>query len=113
MKNQPTPRNIRPQMDIGLYGFADDHAVKKEFISTKVDHESQCIPSLEQCLISIKAWVDSNRLRMNNAKTEFVLFGSRSQLVKCTTEVVDVNGQRYQEVRVFTIWGYGLINTCL
>ena len=29
---------------------------------------------------------------MNNGKTEFILFGSRSQLTKCTTEVVDVNG---------------------
>ena len=36
--------------------------------------------------------MDSNRLRMNNGKTEFILFGSRSQLTKCTTEVVDVNG---------------------
>ena len=36
--------------------------------------------------------MDSNRLRMNIDKTELILFGSRSQLTKCTTEVVDVNG---------------------
>ena len=92
MKNQSTTWNIKSQKDIGLYGFEDDHAVKKEFIPTKVDDESQSISSLEQCLINIKAWMDSSRLRMNNGKTEFILFGSRSQLTKCTTEVVDVNG---------------------
>ena len=91
-KNQSTTWNIRSQKDIGLYGFADDHAVKKEFTPTKVDDESQCISSLEQCLINIKAWMDSNRLRMNNGKTESILFGSRSQITKCTTEMVDVNG---------------------
>ena len=35
--------------------------------------------------------MDSNRLTMNNVKTKFILFVSRSQLTKCTTEVIDVN----------------------
>ena len=112
-KKQSTTWNIGSQKDIGLYGFADDHAIKKEFTPTKVDDESQCIYSLEQCLINIKAWMDSNRLRINNGKKEFILFGSRSQLTKCTTEVVDVNGTEVPIVRVFAIWGYGLINICL
>ena len=57
-KSQSTPWNIESQKDIGLYGFADDHAIKKEFTPTKLDDESQCISSLEQCLINIKAWMD-------------------------------------------------------
>ena len=74
MKNKSTAWNCNwSQQDIGLYGFADDHAVKKEFTPTKEDDESQCLSSLEQCLISIKAWMDNNRLRMNNAKTEFII----------------------------------------
>ena len=60
-KNQSTTWNIEPKKDIGLYGFADDHVIKKEFIPTKVDEDSQCIYSLEQCLINIKAWMDRNR----------------------------------------------------
>ena len=72
-KNQSTTWYIGFQKDIGLYGFADDHAAKKEFTPTKVDDESQCISSLEQCLINIKAWMDSNRLGMNNGKTELIL----------------------------------------
>ena len=93
MKNQSTNGTLNwSQKYIGLYGFADDHAVKKEFTPTKVDDESQCLSSLEQCLVNIKAWMDSNRLKMNNSQTKFILFGSRSQLTKCTTEVIDVNG---------------------
>ena len=40
--------------DIGLYGFADDHAIKNEFTPAKVDDESQRISSLKQCLINIR-----------------------------------------------------------
>ena len=37
MDNQSTMQKISSQKDIGLYGFADNHAVKKEFTPTKVD----------------------------------------------------------------------------
>ena len=72
-----------------------------------MDDESQCISSPEQCLINIKAWMYSNRLRMNNGKTEFILFGSRSQLTKCTTEVVDVIGtevSRSESIHYLGVW---------
>ena len=80
MENQSTMRNIPSQNDIGLYSFPDDHAVQKEFTPTKVDDESQCIFSLEQCLINIKTWMDSNRLRMRDGKMAYIFLdlGSNS-----------------------------------
>ena len=72
-----------------------------------MDDESQCIDSLEQCLINTKAWMDSNRLKINNDKTEFILLGFRSQLTKCTTEVVDVNGikvPRSESICYLGVW---------
>ena len=60
-------QNITPQKDKGLYSFADDHTVKKEFTPTKVDDESQCIFSREKCLTNINTWIDINRLRMNDS----------------------------------------------
>ena len=72
-----------------------------------MDDESQCIDSIEQCLINIKAWMDSNRLKMNNGKTEFILLGSRSQLTKCTTGVVDVNGIEVPRGESICYLGYG------
>ena len=41
--------------------------------------------------------MDENRLKMNNAKTEFVLFGARQQLAKCSSEVLNVNGELIQK----------------
>ena len=72
MENQSTMWNIRSEKHIGLYGFADDHAVKKEFTPTKVDNDFQCISSLEQCLTNQKAWMDSNRFRMFKRVKQFI-----------------------------------------
>ena len=36
--------------------------------------------------------MDENRLKMNQSKTEFILFGSSKQLQKCSSKILDVNG---------------------
>ena len=41
----------------------------------------------------IKVWMDQVRLKMNNSKTEFIYFGWPSQLEKCITRKIDVNGE--------------------
>ena len=56
--------------------------------------------------------MDSNRLKMNNGKTEFILLGSRSQLTKCTTEVVDVNWDRGTKEQEYLLSG-GMVRPML
>ena len=54
--------------------------------------ELATIWKLESCLDSIKTWMDVNRLKMNSLKIEFILFGSKGQLQKCTTNSINANG---------------------
>ena len=35
-------------------------------------------------------WMDKNRLKMNQSKTEFIIFGSHQQVNKCVSDL-DVN----------------------
>ena len=35
--------------------------------------------------------MDQNRLQMNDGKTEFIMFGAKTQLAKCKTTSIDVN----------------------
>ena len=42
--------------------------------------------------MKIKDWMDINWLKMNDGKTEFILYGSRQQLLKCETTSINVNG---------------------
>ena len=46
---------------------------------------------LEKHVTDLKVWMNKDRLKMNNNKTEFILFGSKPQLDKCKTKTLKVN----------------------
>ena len=50
--------------------------------------ELESITKLQECALNLKSWMDLNRLRMNNAKTEFILYSSQTQLDKCITDEI-------------------------
>ena len=74
-----------------LHGFADDHAVGNRFKPGEGGEEARCMCELEECAANLKEWMNENRLKMNNEKTEFILFGSKPQLEKCETKALNVD----------------------
>ena len=78
--------------NISLHGYADDHALKTSFKPGDHNEESQSMDRLIKCMDNIKKWMDSNRLKMNASKTEFILLGSRQQLEKCTSGNICIDG---------------------
>ena len=77
--------------EIDLHGFADNHVLKNSFRASSRADEKESILSLESTLVNVKTWMDQNRLKMNNGKTEFIMFASKRQLEKCVTTSIDVN----------------------
>ena len=77
--------------NIDLHGYADDHALKTRFVPTQ--NEAMAIATLEKCTRQIKVWMDSNKLKMNTSKTEFILFGANKQLKKCLTTNLSVDNE--------------------
>ena len=65
----------------------------KDSFKPNTDQESRVIQTLEQCTSDIKDWMDVNRLHMNSAKTEFLMVGSRKQLLNCVSTEINVNGE--------------------
>ena len=86
-----TMKDIVPTT-IAIHGYVDDHALKKSFRGGSKPEEVATIKLLEEATSTIKVWMDENRLKMNNAKTEFIFYGSRQQLSKLTTTTIDING---------------------
>ena len=78
---------------IGIHRYVDDHGIKGKFKAKWNDNdiELETIQRLESCLGDIKTWMDVNQLKMNSSKPEFILFGSRGQLQKCTTNSINLN----------------------
>ena len=81
--------------DINVMGYADDHALYKAF-TPKGELERDAILNLESCLSEVHSWMNSNKLKLNPSKTEFILFGisvySKHQLQKCNSHSIVVSG---------------------
>ena len=91
--------------NIGIHGFADDHALEYSF-KQAVD-EIEKIIGLEEHLQDVKIWMDLNRLKINDAKTEFLLCGSRQQIPRCITSSLRVNNMTVkisQVIKYLGIW---------
>ena len=82
--------------EMSLHGYTDNHAIKLSISSDDTflarnnpilesdDPKTRDIPgrlrALENCAEEIKLWMNSNHLKMNSSKTEFILFGHQKQL---------------------------------
>ena len=55
---------------------ADDHSLKKSFKGGLKPEEVATIKLLEEATSTVKVWMDENCRKMNNAKTEFICYGS-------------------------------------
>ena len=77
---------------IVLNGFAHDHVIKKEFHPATDNQEIDCVADLEHCMREVQIWMDQNCLKLNNAKTELISFGSQQTLLKCITNSINING---------------------
>ena len=80
---------------LDTHGYADDSQLYVTFGKTNdtapVQHQ---VKNLEQCLCDINTWMAQNMLKLNNGKTEIILFGSKKQLAEVNTQSIDVAGTR-------------------
>ena len=100
---------ISEEVDPGLslIAFADDHAIIQEFNPNQTTDESHVINLLADNLTKIKEWMNSVRLKMNNSKSEFIIFGNRIQAHKCDTSELNIDevaGHKSQIVKYLDAW---------
>ena len=82
---------VNDNMDI--FGFADDHIFKNEFRSNNEVSLVNARHEMELTLSSVKTWMDTNRLKMNEAKTEYILFASNRYISKLDKIPLNVGGE--------------------
>ena len=67
--------------ELRYHVYADDTQLYMSFKPTQ-ECANQSIKNIESCICEIRRWMKDNFLKLNDNKTEFVLFGSRQQLSK-------------------------------
>ena len=83
-------------MAVALHRFADEHALKNTFSAKSRYAERDSVSTLEAKAADVKVWMDQNCLKMNDSKTEFIMFTSRQMLQKCVTTKLNVNSSNIQ-----------------
>ena len=76
---------------IDIHGYADDHAIKTLFQSESKISETEAVNVMENTLASIRSWMSENRLKINDSKTEFIIYGSRQQFKNLSIDSLKVN----------------------
>ena len=81
-----------------LMGYADDHLIRKPFRpgNTSSNAEPGTIAIMEDSMLEVSRWMNEVRLKLNESKTEFIHFGSRQQLKKCTFDKININNETIQ-----------------
>lgn len=81
---------------VGFHGYADDTQLYVAFEPGKNETESR--KKLENCIAAVKSWMALNWLKLNDDKTEFIIFGTPFQLRKVITTSIRVGEHTIQAV---------------
>ena len=90
---------------ISLHGYANDHNIKDEFNTSNRMDETKMINSLVSTTGDIKSWINTNHLKMNGAKMEFITFAARKQLPQCEITEITVNNCVIQRASIIHYLG--------
>ena len=83
---------ILERKDSFLSGYADDHVVIHSF---NLDNNN-IKQIIENDIEKIRMWMEDNHLKMNDAKTEFIVIGSSSSLWKNTLDHINIGNTKIQ-----------------
>ena len=71
---------------IGYHVYGDDTQL---YISFKCKHPLESILKVNSCLSDIRRWMITNKLKINDSKTEFIVF--KSPQLRCDLSGLSVN----------------------
>ena len=75
---------------VNLLGYVDDKTLYDTFNLNSMGGEDSKSHNMENCLSGITEWKCENRLKLNNEKTEFIVFTSERQRHKATSMDISV-----------------------
>ena len=85
--------SIFSKYSVCAHAYADDHQLYMAFSPNPVSL-NEAVSCMESCLQDVKSWMISNKLKMNDSKTKFIIIGSYQQLAKINLTSIIVGEYR-------------------
>ena len=90
-----------------VHCYADDTQLYVSFSPADETGHSAAITAIERCIQVIRNWMHDNKLLLNEAKTEFLLIGTKQQLAKVNISHVKVGNANiapHSPVKNLGVW---------
>ena len=87
--------------------ISDDTQLYLSFNPNNPDDQVDAVYAMERCISDLRKWMYQDKLKINDDKTEFIIIGSRQQLLKitpCSIRVGSTNIKPVFEVRNLGSW---------
>ena len=91
-----------------VIGYADDTSVYKSYPADIAEKESVTVEGLEVDIELTKKWMAENRLKMNETKTEYIVFGNNVQLAKCHHQGIRIGEETILKSNMIRLLGVHL-----
>ncbi|XP_071944670.1 uncharacterized protein [Antedon mediterranea] len=91
-------RDIISKYDLCYHVYADDTQIYISFKPT-MKHSDISLELLQHCIYELRVWMKNNFLKLNDEKTEFVLFGSKQQLEKLPPSFIHIGETQIDPAR--------------
>ena len=70
---------------VDYHTYADDQQIYLSFSPAIGGDKERCLNNLQNCIHNIRPWMRTNLLKLNDNKTEFIMVGSKNNLLKANT----------------------------
>ena len=77
---------------ISFHMYADDSQLYKSVSPNLEEDQMSAIMQLQNCISEISDWMNRNKLKLNEDKTEFLIAGTSEQCAKVLADNLSVSG---------------------
>ena len=75
---------------VDYHNYADDQQLYLSSSPAIDGDKERCLSNLQNCIHNIRFWMNTNLLKLNDNKTEFIMVGSKNNLLKANTRNTSV-----------------------
>ena len=87
------------------HAYTDDTQLYLPFSPDSTNNQTDAVVAMERCISDIRTWMHTDKLKLNDDKTEFILIGAKQQLSKVNIASLIVWSIEFAPVTMETNFG--------